>query len=101
MLDQLDLVHMNGRVYDPLVGRFLSADPLLQDPQNGQSYNRYSYVMNNPTNMTDPTGFASCDPADRVAHQAILAGAIHQVCSRSSILRMLTYDLCRWINLGR
>jgi RHS repeat-associated protein len=58
MLDQLDLVHMNGRVYDPLVARFLSADPLLQNPQNGQSYNRYSYVLNNPTNMTDPTGFA-------------------------------------------
>jgi RHS repeat-associated protein len=62
MLDQLDLVHMNGRVYDPLFGRFLSADPLLQDPTNGQSYNRYTYVLNNPTNMTDPTGFQS-DPA--------------------------------------
>lgn len=62
MLDALDLVHMNGRVYDPLVGRFLSGDPLIQDPTNGQSYNRYTYVMNNPTNMTDPTGFQS-DPA--------------------------------------
>jgi len=59
MLDQLDLVHMNGRIYDPLVGRFLSADPILQDPMNGQSYNRYSYVLNNPTNLTDPTGFES------------------------------------------
>lgn len=58
MLDQLDLVHMNGRVYDPLIGKFLSADPLVQDPINGQNYNRYSYVLNNPTNATDPTGFA-------------------------------------------
>jgi RHS repeat-associated protein len=57
MLDQVGLVHMNGRVYDPVVGRFLSGDPLVQDPINGQSYNRYSYVLNNPTNMTDPTGF--------------------------------------------
>lgn len=57
MLDQLDLVHMNGRVYDPQTARFLSADPILQDPLNGQSYNRYSYVLNNPTNFTDPTGF--------------------------------------------
>ncbi|OEZ54716.1 RHS repeat domain-containing protein [Duganella sp. HH105] len=57
MLDQLDLVHMNGRVYDPLVGKFLSGDPLIQDPINGQNYNRYSYVLNNPTNATDPTGF--------------------------------------------
>jgi RHS repeat-associated protein len=57
MLDHLDLVHMNGRVYEPLLGRFLSADPILQDPMNGQSYNRYAYVFNNPTNLTDPTGF--------------------------------------------
>nr|WP_307727775.1 RHS repeat-associated core domain-containing protein [Massilia sp. TS11] len=61
MLDQLDLVHMNGRVYDPMVARFLSADPYIQDPENGQSYNRYSYVLNNPTNLVDPTGFfAEC-----------------------------------------
>jgi RHS repeat-associated protein len=59
MLDQLDLVHMNGRVYDPWTGRFLSGDPLVQDPVNGQSYNRYSYVVNNPTNLTDPTGFCA------------------------------------------
>jgi RHS repeat-associated protein len=57
MLDQLDLVHMNGRVYDPFTARFVSADPFVQDPVNGQSYNRYSYVLNNPTNLIDPTGF--------------------------------------------
>ncbi|GGC87108.1 hypothetical protein GCM10011396_37990 [Undibacterium terreum] len=61
MLDDLDLVHMNGRVYDPLIAKFLSADPFIQDPTNGQNYNRYSYVLNNPTNFTDPTGFrADC-----------------------------------------
>ena len=59
MLDQLDLVHMNGRVYDPLLARFMSGDPFIQDPANGQNYNRYSYVLNNPTNLTDPTGFLS------------------------------------------
>ncbi len=47
---------MNGRVYDPQIGRFLSADPYIQDPYNTQSYNRYSYVMNNPLKYTDPTG---------------------------------------------
>jgi len=57
MLDQLGLVHMNGRLYDPLVARFMSADPLIQDPMHSQSYNRYTYVWNNPTNNTDPTGF--------------------------------------------
>jgi RHS repeat-associated protein len=61
MLDKLDLVHMNGRVYDPLVARFMSADPFIQDPTHSQSYNRYTYVWNNPTNLTDPTGFAAKD----------------------------------------
>ncbi|MFZ6727282.1 RHS repeat-associated core domain-containing protein [Undibacterium sp. MH2W] len=56
---------MNGRAYDPLVGRFISGDSLVQDSANGQNYNRYSYVLNNPTNLTDPTGFnwlSECTP---------------------------------------
>ena len=48
---------MNGRVYDPTIGRFLSADPHIQAPGNLQSYNRYSYVMNNPLRYTDPSGY--------------------------------------------
>jgi RHS repeat-associated protein len=59
MLDQLDLVHMNGRIYDPSTARFISADPKIQDARYGQSYNRYSYVWNNPTNFVDPSGFDS------------------------------------------
>jgi RHS repeat-associated protein len=62
MLDKLDLVHMNGRVYDPLVARFMSADPEIQSPEHSQSYNRYTYVWNNPTNLTDPTGFEANAP---------------------------------------
>ncbi|MEZ6074089.1 MAG: RHS repeat-associated core domain-containing protein, partial [Pirellulales bacterium] len=57
MLDNLALVHMNGRVYDPAIGRFLSADPYIQFPLNTQSYNRYSYVLNNPLSFTDPSGY--------------------------------------------
>src|SRR5207302_1112330 len=44
-------------VYDPEIGRFLSADPFIQDLSNSQSLNRYTYVLNNPLSMTDPTGF--------------------------------------------
>ncbi len=58
-LDDLALVHMNGRVFDPLVGRFLSADPNVQFADDLQSYNRYSYVSNNPLNTSDPTGYFS------------------------------------------
>ncbi len=57
MLDGVGLVHMNGRVYDPTIGRFLSADPHVQAPGNLQNWNRYSYVMNNPLSYTDPMGF--------------------------------------------
>jgi RHS repeat-associated protein len=58
-LDEMGVVHMNGRIYDPLIGRFMSADPFIQAPDNLQSYNRYSYVMNNPLTLTDPSGYFS------------------------------------------
>ena len=63
-LDNIALIHMNGRVYDPNVGRFLSADPYVPDSSNSQSYNRYSYVNNNPLTSVDPSGFDDngCSP---------------------------------------
>lgn len=57
MLDDLGLVHMNGRIYDPLIGRMLSADLFVTFPSSLQSYNRYSYVDNRPLTATDPSGF--------------------------------------------
>ena len=56
-LDEMGIIHMNGRVYDPLNGRFMSADPHIQFANNLQSYNRYSYVLNNPLSYTDPSGY--------------------------------------------
>jgi len=56
-IEEMGLIHMNGRVYDPEIGRFLSADPHVQFPDASQSYNRYSYVMNNPLKYTDPSGY--------------------------------------------
>ncbi|MEM6649828.1 MAG: RHS repeat-associated core domain-containing protein [Pseudomonadota bacterium] len=56
MLDDTDLVNMNGRIYDPSIGRFLSADIYIQDPMLSQSLNRYAYVWNNPLSYTDPSG---------------------------------------------
>jgi len=56
-LDNIGLIHMNGRVYDPIIGRFLSADPYILHPGSTQSFNRYSYVRNNPLSATDPSGF--------------------------------------------
>ena len=59
MLDDVSLVHMNGRVYDPDLGRFLSPDPVISDQANPQTINPYSYVSNNPLSFTDPNGFVA------------------------------------------
>jgi len=56
-LERSRLVHMQGRVYDPRLGRFLSPDPLVATPNDLQSLNRYAYVRNNPLSLVDPTGY--------------------------------------------
>lgn len=53
---EVSLIHMNGRMYDPQLGRFLSPDNYIQDPFNTQNYNRYAYVLNNPLMYTDASG---------------------------------------------
>lgn len=55
--DQLGLINMNGRVYDPVVARFLGVDPLVVNPLNAQDYNGYSYCTNNPLRYNDPSGY--------------------------------------------
>jgi RHS repeat-associated protein len=59
MLDNVGLVHMNGRVYDPALGRFISADPFIDGETNPQGWNRYAYVQNRPCSATDPSGFGA------------------------------------------
>lgn len=53
---EVGIIHMNGRLYDPLLRRFLNADENIQDPYNTQNYNKYGYVMNNPLLFNDPSG---------------------------------------------
>jgi len=60
-LDAFNLINMNGRAYDPIVGQFISPDPVVQAPFNTQSYNRYAYCFNNPLRATDPTGYDDID----------------------------------------
>jgi RHS repeat-associated protein len=60
--DEFGLINMNGRIYDPQTARFLTPDPIVQAPFSSQSWNRYSYVYNNPVNFIDPSGF-QCEDA--------------------------------------
>ena len=63
-LNNLGVIHMNGRLYDPVLGRFLSPDPVVQAPHDTQGFNRYAYVRNNPLRYTDPSGFCYQTPPD-------------------------------------
>ncbi len=56
MLNEYDIINMNGRLYDPVIGRFFSSDNYVQMPFNSQNFNRYSYCLNNPLKYTDPSG---------------------------------------------
>ncbi|WMN60702.1 hypothetical protein NI389_05205 [Pseudoalteromonas xiamenensis] len=56
-VDHAEAIHMGGRIYDPTLGRFMQADPFVQEPTSAQSFNRYTYVFNNPLSYTDPTGY--------------------------------------------
>ena len=72
-LDELNLIHMNGRIYDPVLGRFMTPDPHIQHPNNLQDYNRYSYCLNSPVGCTDPSGYFSLGKAFRVAAIVVIS----------------------------
>jgi RHS repeat-associated protein len=85
--DELGLVNMKGRMYDPRVGRFLTMDPLVQEPLSGQSWNPYNYVANNPLNFVDPSGFEygpgqSAPPPDPEMQKLLQGGCLGLECQR-------------------
>jgi RHS repeat-associated protein len=55
--DELGLIDLKGRIYDPVLKRVLTPDPLVAMPLFGQAYNRFRYVLNDPMNLVDPTGY--------------------------------------------
>jgi len=62
----LELDYMHARYYSPGMGRFLSPDPILGSLLTPQSWNRYAYVLNNPTNLVDPYGLAARSSGQRM-----------------------------------
>ena len=53
---EVEIIHMNGRLYDPILRRFLNTDENIQAPHNTQNYNKYDYMFNNPLMYNDPSG---------------------------------------------
>ncbi|MBK7132277.1 MAG: VCBS repeat-containing protein [Bacteroidales bacterium] len=66
-LDKFDLINMNGRMYDPVIGRFLSVDPYIQFAGNAQNFNGYGYCLNNPLKYSDPSGMLMKAPDENDA----------------------------------
>ena len=62
MLDNLNLIQMKGRVYDPVIGRLMSPDPVITQVGDSQRGNPYSYVSNRPLTFSDPTGMTEDKP---------------------------------------
>jgi len=54
--DEVGLYNYGARLYDPVLGRFISPDRLVPDPGDPQALNRYSYCLNNPLIYIDPSG---------------------------------------------
>jgi RHS repeat-associated protein len=81
-LDGTGLYYYNARYYDPTIGRFISADTVIQNPANPQCLNRYSYCLNNPLKYTDPSGqvvvIAGVDVRD--IEKAVKSGDYSKLC---------------------
>lgn len=76
-LQSIGLIHMNGRLYDPKLHRFLQPDNYVQDPFNTQNYNKYGYVLNNPLKYTDPSGEEAITLGVAVIIGAIIAATTY------------------------
>jgi RHS repeat-associated protein len=83
-LDGLGLIHMNGRVYDYALGRFLGVDPFIQFPSNSQSLNPYSYILNNPLAGTDPTGYCVAETGTQIK-TCVKVEAVNEDGSKSTV----------------
>ncbi|RNF85294.1 RHS repeat-associated core domain-containing protein [Montanilutibacter psychrotolerans] len=99
-IDGLGVIHMNGRIYDPDLGRFLQPDPVIQAPNSAQSWNAYTYVFNNPLRYTDPTGMIGIEERQWAgAAVAIVMTAIYPG-SAQLWYSMLTGMVAGWVSTG-
>ena len=88
-LQTVGLIHMNGRLYDPALHRFLQPDNFVQDPFNTQNFNRYGYCLNNPLVYVDENG-------EIIQWLPILAGALLGAYSSGVAANNGEYNLFKW-----
>ena len=106
-LERTGLIHMNGRVYDPAIGRFLSPDPVVADASFSQGWNAYSYALNSPLSYSDPSGLTlvgGCPPSicggggrGGFAPSSVLASSSHVV---RSVQYTLSVSFGGWKSFG-
>lgn len=94
-LPEFTLINMNGRMYDPILSRMLSVDPIITDPLNSQDYNKYSYVRNNPLKFTDPTGLSPAFGSNLMNYLTL--GAVVKIATNNA---GILYGLTEWTDAG-
>jgi RHS repeat-associated protein len=87
-LDDVGIIHMNGRLYSQKLGVFLQTDPFIQDPANPQNFNRYGYCLNSPLTCSDPNGRFSIPLIAKVIIAILIAKEVGIIDTRTA--RMLT-----------
>lgn len=99
---EVGIIHMNGRLCDPLLRRFLNADENIQDPYNTQNYNKYGYVLNNPLMFNDPSGECLV-PLIGVLVASWVAGAVvgTMVAAGMFILKSLVSGTWSWSGFAK
>ena len=110
MLNEFNLINMNGRVYDPVLGRFLSPDKYVQEGDNSQNYNSYSYCLNNPLKYADPSGNVFVlDDFIAITAMGAMMGAMHAAMSDKPIwkgaliggaMSAASYGIGSWLGHG-
>jgi RHS repeat-associated protein len=82
----LKIINMNGRLYDPVIARFFSPDNFVQAPGFTQSYNRYSYCLNNPLQYTDPSG------------ESFISDFLYGICNFLTLPARAITESVSWLN---
>ncbi|KQU65063.1 MULTISPECIES: RHS repeat-associated core domain-containing protein [unclassified Rhizobacter] len=93
-LDDLGVIHMNARLYDPMIGRFMQADPVVGDPFDIQTYNAYSYVYNRPLNTVDADG--KCPVCAAFIVGALIARATGMI-DQQQMRMVISIAVAAWI----